>query len=87
MGLRFSRWSIQPINRLINFLGYRVHPDYKLIRKDSVVRAKRKIKRYKLQDRSEDLRMFLASFRGHIQSANSYNLQQHIKKEFKLCSI
>lgn len=87
MKLKFSKWSIQPIGRLINFLGYRIHSDYKLVRKDSVTRAKRKIKLYKRQDRSEDLRLFLASFRGHIQSADSFNLQNYLRKEYRLCSI
>jgi RNA-directed DNA polymerase len=68
----------------LNFLGYRITPKYKLIRKDSVIRAKKKIKRYKRYNNQEKLKMFLASWLGHIGSADSYNLKKYIKREFEL---
>lgn len=80
MKLNFSKWFINKVeNQSLNFLGYRIKEDYKLIRKDSVVRAKRKIKRYIKLELWEKLDMFLASWLGHLKSANSFNLINYIK--------
>lgn len=84
MKLKFSKWFIESVSKPLNFLGYRITPKYKLIRKDSVVRAKRKIKRYKRYNNQEKLKMFLASWLGHLKSADSYNLKKYIQKEFRL---
>lgn len=78
LGLKFSRWSIQPAARGVNFVGYRIWPTYKLLRRDSVVRAKRKIKRYTQHGEADRLRMFLASWRGHAQWADSNNLLKNL---------
>lgn len=85
MKLKFSKWQIQSINKPLNFLGYRITPKYKLVRKDSVIRAKRKIKRYKRYNDNEKLNMFLASWIGHIKSANSFNLKKFLFREYKVC--
>lgn len=85
MKLKFSKWQIQSINKPLNFLGYRITPKYKLVRKDSVIRAKRKIKRYKRYNDKEKLNMFLASWVGHIKSANSFNLKKFLFMEYRIC--
>lgn len=72
--LEFSRWSIQNINRGVNFLGYRIWATHKLIRKNSVKSAKRKI----LKLKGEKLDRFIAAWKGHIQHANTNNLQQSL---------
>ncbi|WP_294963818.1 reverse transcriptase/maturase family protein [Sulfurimonas sp.] len=87
MKLKFSKWYINNIHKPLNFLGYRITADYKLIRKDSVVRAKRKIKKYKKTNDIEKLKMFLASWGGHLKSADSFNLVQFINKEVALCKM
>ena len=85
MKLDFSKWFINPITKPLNFLGYRITSSYKLVRKSSVTNAKRKIKYYKVSDNEEKLRMFLASWSGHLMSADSHNLVKFINKEFELC--
>jgi len=70
--LRLSKWHIQNVNNGINFLGYRIWTSYKKIRRDSVVRAKRKIKKL-TGDRKQ---RFLRSWQGHIRWANCYNLSK-----------
>ncbi|WP_258005669.1 reverse transcriptase/maturase family protein [Castellaniella caeni] len=74
LGLRFSHWSLQPISRGINFVGYRIWPRFKLLRRDSVARAKRKVRRYRARGAVERLRMFLASWLGHAKWADSHHL-------------
>ena len=87
MKLRFSKWYINALSKPLNFLGYRITENYKLIRKDSVVRAKRKIKKHLFQEDFEKLKMFLSSWSGHLISADSWNLVKFINKEFKLWKI
>lgn len=78
MRLTWSKWSIRPATFGVNFLGYRIFKNYKLIRKASVRRAKRKIHRYKKFGNTEKLEKFLASWRGHIQWADSHNLKKKL---------
>jgi hypothetical protein len=87
MKLKFSKWYINALSKPLNFLGYRITENYKLIRKDSVVRAKRKIKKHLLKNDLDKLKMFLASWSGHLISADSWNLVKFINKEFELWKI
>ena len=74
LGLKFSKWSIANVNRGVNFLGYRIWASHKLLRKDSVVRARRKIAAYRAAGDHERLRKFLAAWLGHARWADSANL-------------
>lgn len=76
----WMRFMANEKRKPINFLGYRITAGYKLIRKDSVVRAKRKIKLYTKHGEFEKLALFMASWRGHIRSADSKNLQTNIER-------
>lgn len=82
MGLRLSKWQVAPISRGINFLGYRIWPDRKLLRKDSVKRAKRKIQA--MQRRGDDaaLNTFLAAWRGHAAWADTCNLMKTMEARY-----
>lgn len=74
LGLRFSKWSIQPTSRGVNFVGYRIWPTHKLLRRDSVIRARRKIKAYRAAGDHQRLEKFLAAWTGHAHWADSRNL-------------
>lgn len=74
MRLRLSHWSVTNVSQGVNFLGYRIWPTHKLMRKQSVSTAKRKIKRYRKNGETEKLNRFLASWRGHAKWADSKNL-------------
>lgn len=74
LGLRFSKWSVAPISRGVNFLGYRIWPTHKLLRRDSVIRARRKIAAYRAAGDQERLRKFLGAWLGHARWADSANL-------------
>lgn len=78
LGLRFSKWSIQPISRGVNFVGYRIWPTHKLLRRDSVIRARRKIAAYRAAGEHERLERFLAAWTGHAQWADSRNLMRSL---------
>ena len=84
MKLKFSKWFIEKVDvQFINFLGYRIKSTHKLIRKDSVTRAKRKIKRFINLKLFDDLIKFLASWLGHALKADSFNLINIFKKELE----
>lgn len=79
LGLGISKWQVSPVSHGINFLGYRIWPRYKLLRKRSVIAAKRKITRYRRHSNTEQLNQFLASWRGHAASADTCNLFNHLE--------
>lgn len=83
LGLRFSKWSVAPVTRGVNFLGYRIWPTHKLLRRQSVVRAKRKTRKYVATGNQEALTRFLASWRGHARWADSHNLVTSLEKEIR----
>jgi len=72
--LRIGKWQISPASRGVNFLGYRIWSTHKLLRKDSVTRAKRKIARFLKTNDQESLEKFVASWSGHAKWADTRNL-------------
>jgi len=82
MHLEISRWQASPISRGINFLGYRIWPTHKLLRKSSVTRAKRKIKTFTEENDLESLTQFVGSWKGHAAMADSANLRRWLNREY-----
>lgn len=74
LGLRFSKWQVSPAGRGVNFLGYRIWHDHKLLRRDSVTRARRKIAAYRAAGDVARLQKFLGGWLGHARWADSANL-------------
>ena len=74
MRMKFSKWSIGPISRGINFLGYRIWPKHKLLRKQSVTRAKRAIKSLQAKRDTDGLSRFLSAWIGHASWADTHRL-------------
>lgn len=74
LGLRFSKWQVAPVSRGVNFLGYRVWLHHKLLRRDSVIRARRKIAVYRAAGDDDRLQRFLAAWLGHARFADTRNL-------------
>lgn len=81
MGLRFSKWSVQPVSRGVNFLGYRIWPNHKLLRRQSVVRARRRIEALRRRGDHEALAAFLAAWLGHARWADTHNLLRTLQLE------
>ena len=78
LGLTLSKWQISPASRGINFLGYRIWASHKLLRKDSVTRAKRIIAACRLHNDTARLAKFLPAWLGHASHADSKNLLLHL---------
>lgn len=79
LGLKFSKWSVASTSRGVNFLGYRIWTTHKLLRKDSVTRARRKIAAYRASGDHERLRKFLAAWIGHARWADCANLLRSLE--------
>lgn len=67
----------------IDFLGYRVFPDYRLVRKSNVIRYKRKLRRMQTAYGAgtvnlSDIRQRLMSWIGHAKWADSFRLRRHV---------
>ena len=79
--LRIGKWQVSSTSRGINFLGYRIWKTHKLLRKDSVIRAKRKITRFVSTNDDESMGKFIASWSGHAKWADTHNLFKWLEKK------
>ncbi|MEX2524433.1 MAG: RNA-directed DNA polymerase [Gammaproteobacteria bacterium] len=79
LGLKLSKWTLAPVNRGVNFLGYRIWPKHKLLRRSSVTRARRAINSLRARGDEEALAKFLAAWTGHANWADSHNLLRHLE--------
>lgn len=84
MNLKISKWQVSPVSRGINFLGYRIWPKHKLLRKLSVTRAKRKISYYIKHRDADALDRFTGAWRGHAAHADTCNLFNHLEKTYAI---
>lgn len=73
IGLEFSKYYIKETSKGINFVGYIIFKDFRLIRPSSIKRVKRKLR--VLADKPDELVSYMTSWYGHISHANSYNLK------------
>jgi hypothetical protein len=87
MQLSLSHWSVAPVSRGINFIGYRIWSGHKLLRKDSVTGAKKKIRTMTEREDSEALLRFIGSWSGHVNKADTYNLKIWLDKQHELTKI
>jgi retron-type reverse transcriptase len=83
LGLKFSKASVLPSSKGINFLGYRIWANKRLLRKDSVRRMKRRIKTMRWQYARnmitiEKVNATIASWTAHACHANTDNLRKGI---------
>jgi hypothetical protein len=74
MHLHFSRWMVAHWARGVNFLGYRIWPTHKLLRRSTVMRAKRCLHHFARTGDEVGRQRFLAAWIGHARWADSHNL-------------
>lgn len=84
-----GKTSIFPIQQGIDFLGYRIWPTHRLLRKSSIKRMKRKLKALKRKYGEgkiglDRVNASIQSWLGHCKHANSYNLRKAILNNFCL---
>lgn len=84
MKLKISHWHIHPVSHGVDYLGYRIWPRHKLLRKDSVTRAKRKIQKYVERGDADALNHFIPSWLGHAKFADTHNLLNHLESKYDI---
>lgn len=82
-GFTFSAWSIQPTYRGVNFVGYRIWATHRLLRKDSIRRIRRRVKRINARYDAGDLDhkktdAQINSWVAHAKHANTEHLQEEV---------
>jgi len=80
--LEISRWHIAPVSAGVNFLGYRIFPGYKLLRKRSVQAAKRKVRNFLEHGDDVSFGRFITSWSGHAGWADSHNLLNWMENRY-----
>lgn len=83
MGMRFSKASVLPASRGVNFLGYRIWPHKRLLRKDSVRRIKRNLRQMEWQYARgliefPKIRERVNSWIAHADHASAENLKRQV---------
>ena len=84
-----NRTSLFPVSQGIDFVGYRIWRNYRLLRKTSVKRMKKKLKLFQRLWKGdsislEEIRCSLNSWLGHTSHANTYNLRKKLLRSFNL---
>lgn len=84
--LTLSKCDLFPVYRGVDFLGYRHFRDYILVRKSTVKRVKRRLRKlYQIISKgsfdAEKARSSIASTEGWLKWANAYNLKKSIGLE------
>lgn len=83
MGMRFSKASVLPASRGVNFLGYRIWAHKRLLRKDSVRRMKRHLRQMEWEYARglidlPHIRQRVSSWLAHADHANADNLKRSV---------
>jgi RNA-directed DNA polymerase len=87
MCLHENKLSIKPVRAGITFVGYRIWPNHKLIRKDNIKAFRRRVKWMKKAYSKQladwkDIKIRLDSWLGHAKQANSIRLIKRLSKEW-----
>lgn len=74
-----KQW-VQPVAAGIDFLGYRVFPSYRRLRRENVVRFARRLRRMQHEFRAgavswDKIKQRIASWIGHVKHADTYELR------------
>ena len=76
--------GIAPVDRGVDFLGYRTWADYKIIRKRSIRNIRRAMRKLKKDGKTHgEIKKTLASWFGYCQHADTYKLRKKIIGEIK----
>jgi len=79
LNLQLSHWHIQKIKRGINFVGYRTWKSIKFVRKHSIYKMKRSIKKLKLES--------IVSLIGHAKNTGTIPYYRRLLIEFQILHL
>lgn len=79
MGQQIGKWSLGPVQRGITFCGFRIRRKYKLIKRQSMIRQRRKLKHLLQHGDHEGWRRSQIAFMGHIRHGDGQNGLKHLR--------
>jgi len=84
-----SKTNIFPMAQGVNFLGYRIWPTHRLLRKASAKKMRRKLKRFAAgyavgKITLDEINPSIQSWLGHTSHADCYNLKKRLFADFRL---
>lgn len=84
-----DKTGIFPISQGIDFVGYRIWPTHRLLRKRSTKKIKRKLKTFEKKYATgeiefEEINRCIQSWLGHAKHADTFRLRRKLFNEFKL---
>jgi len=85
--LHSSKSKVFPVSTGLEFLGHRIFPEFKLLKKENVVRFKRRMRKYQrlYQERRkewDEIQKRIQSWNAHAGFSDTYRLRQKIFNEF-----
>jgi len=78
MGQRIGKWSLCPVERGLTFCGFRIRCKFKLIKRQSMIRQRRKLRLLLEHDDHEGWRRSQIAFMGHIRHGDGQNGLKHL---------
>jgi hypothetical protein len=78
MGQRIGKWHLGPTSRGITFCGFRIRIKFKLIKRQSMIRQRRKLKHLLEHSDHEGWRLSQIAWMGHVRHADGQNSLAHL---------
>lgn len=78
MGQRIGKWSLAPVEHGITFCGFRIRRKYKLIKRQSMIRQRRKLKVLLEHQDYEGWRHSQIAWMGHVRHGDGQNGLVHL---------
>lgn len=78
MDQRIGKWSLGPVERGVTFCGFRIRLKFKLIKRQSMIRQRRKLRLLLEHDDHDGWRRSQIAFMGHIRHGDGQNGLVHL---------
>jgi len=78
MGQRIGKWSLGPVERGVTFCGFRIRRKFKLIKRQSMIRQRRKLKHLLAHGEYNKWKQSQIAFMGHIRHGDGQNGLIHL---------
>jgi hypothetical protein len=78
MGQRIGKWSLGPVERGVTFCGFRIRRKFKLIKRQSMIRQRRKLRLLLAHEDYEGWRSCQIAWMGHVRHADGQNGLAHM---------
>ena len=79
MGQRIGKWHLAPVLRGFTFCGFRIRTKFKLIKRQSMIRQRRRIRHLLSHDDHAGWRRSVIAWMGHIRHGDGQNGLVHLK--------